>query len=227
MAFVIMIVYTFQLTAFGFVLCFHFTSGQLTLLKLEVWMPGRCAVWFERDSIVLQLWGLVAVRHVWQELMWRMCADTCSCEAAQGHGAWQQCVCVCEGPACTAMPTVASHTTKLVLLSSFTGRSVNVMGSDNGDLIRGEVQRLKLPKEEFREQSRCVSRKNPSPLATLSVFTCVIYTLNNQRTMAVRLRPLSVVCKPLKRYTLGLTLPLCPPSSPAGRILENSVGFFF
>lgn len=58
-------------------------------------------------------------------------------------------------------------------------RICNIMRGDNTDLIRGEVQRFKLPKWQFGERLHCVSCKNPFPLATQSVSTSVIYPLKD------------------------------------------------
>lgn len=78
--------------------------------------------------------------------------------------------------------------------------SCNIMRDDNGDFIRGEVEWLKLPKWEFGEQSHYVSRKTLSPLQ-LYLFYFRYLPVQWQHTMAVRLRPLTVVHEPLKRYS--------------------------
>lgn len=58
--------------------------------------------------------------------------------------------------------------------------SCNIMRGDNGDFIRGEAERLELPRREFVEQAHYVSCKTHSPpFATVSVFTSVIYPLND------------------------------------------------
>ena len=141
--------------------------------------------------------------------------------------------CVCGG---LAVPTVTSHTTELVLLSPFaahcvlfTGRSVILWEATIEDLIRGEVQRLKLPKWEFREQSRCVSRKkNKTKKNTPSRNPICFYFrylhVRRQYIKAVRLRPLSAAHEPTKRYSGIDFFPLCPRGSPAG-LLPDAVWF--
>lgn len=116
-------------------------------------------------------------------------------------------VCVCEGSGYSAMPTVTSQTTKLVLLSHFTAHCVlffywemcNIMRGRNGEPIRGEVQELKLPKWELTEQSCCMShKKNPIPSCNMICFYFHYLHVKEQHTKAVRLRPLSAVHQPLK-----------------------------
>lgn len=95
---------------------------------------------------------------------------------------WKVCVCVCS-PGYLARPTVTSHTTAIVLLSSFTahcvlctGRSVKLWAATM------EISKFggsNYPSESLAN-SRSVSWKNPFPVATQSVFSSVIYPSEDQ-----------------------------------------------
>lgn len=92
------------------------------------------------------------------------------------------------------------------------------MRGDNGDLIRGEVQRLKLPKWELSEQWHCVSYKTNSFLQLnlffLQLSECEMTTHNSCQGAT------SVCGPPTTETILWDWLFLFVPCSPAEPLLD-------
>lgn len=153
--FLIPTIYTFRLTPIGFTL--RGLTGKRPSQKLVTLTPAvwRCATVL--TSIVVQLWGLVAARCVWQELRWRMCTDTCCTGAAEGQRARK--LRVLED----SSHQLLHHKTFLSISFCCTCSPVTARGFD-----------LELPKSEFVEQAHRLV-----PLATQSGFTSDIYPSNN------------------------------------------------
>lgn len=116
-------------------------------------------------------------------------------------------VCVCESSGYLALPTVTCHTTRLVLLSSFTGHCVLFTGRS---VILWEVTIKTSSEVKFRGlsypsessgNSPAVCLVKPIPSCNSICFHFRYLPLKQQHTIAVRLRPQSAVHKPLKWYS--------------------------
>ncbi len=104
-------------------------------------------------------------------------------------------VCVCEGSGYLAMPTVTSHTTKLVLLSPFTAHCVLFTGRSvilwKGTMeISSEVKfrGLSYPSESLGN-SRAVCLVKPTPSCSSISFYFRYLPVKRQHIIAVRLWP--------------------------------------
>lgn len=135
-------------------------------------------------------------------------------------------VCVCEGSGYLAMPTVTSHTTKLLLLSPFTAHCVlftwrSVILWEGTIEISSEVKfrGLSYPSESLGN-SHAVCLVKPIPSRNSVCFHFRYLHVKRQQTIAVRLWPLSVVHEPLKRYS-GIDFSSLSLCSPAGLLLVS------
>lgn len=155
-----------------------------------------------------------------------MWADTCPAEAVQGQRALKLCVFVrCSGY--LAMPTVTSHTTELVLLSAFTAHCVvftarSVILWEATIEISSEVKfrGLSYPSEQVWGTVALVCVVKLIPPRNSICFYFRYLTIIRQCTIAVRLRPPSVVHDPLKRYP-GIDFSSLSLCFPAGLLLDS------
>lgn len=115
-------------------------------------------------------------------------------------------VCVCEGSGYLAMPTVTSHTSKLVLLSPFTAhyvlftvRSVILWEATIGISSEVKFGGLSYPSESLGN-SRTVCLVKPIPSCNSICFYFRYLPVKRQHTIAVRLWPL--VCGPRTTETI-------------------------
>lgn len=114
---------------------------------------------------------------------------------------------VCLDPGYSAVPTVTSHSTELVLLSPFTAhcglftwRAVILWEATMEISSEVKLSGLSYPSESLAN-TRIMCLVKLIPLCNSICFYFRYLPVQWQHTMAVRLRPLTVVHEPLKRYS--------------------------